>query len=158
LNAGLDGVSAPPQVETTWSYLYPDPVLLSRDRAARARADEWLALAQLLARRDPAALERFGFPEREQGQLEHLVRAASRLVREGDDGARDLARSILARICELAPDYAGPLPIGLLRPEDPAAGRWWVPEDIAAPPSTEPVATRASDFSRDDVARVLSDL
>ena len=36
--------------------------------------------------------------------------------------------------------------------------RWWVPEDIPASPSTEPVTASPSQFNRDDVDRVLREL
>ena len=45
-----------------------------------------------------------------------------------------------------------------LRDGAPATRRWWVPEDLAAPPSTEPAAAAVGAFAREDVARVLRDL
>jgi hypothetical protein len=40
----------------------------------------------------------------------------------------------------------------------PADERWWVPADIDAPPSTEPVSHERVGFTREDVSRVLADL
>ena len=40
----------------------------------------------------------------------------------------------------------------------PADERWWVPADIDAPPSTEPVSHERIGFTREDVSRVLADL
>jgi hypothetical protein len=36
--------------------------------------------------------------------------------------------------------------------------RWWVPEDLAAPPSTERATAVSTQFNREDVDRVLRDL
>jgi len=36
--------------------------------------------------------------------------------------------------------------------------RWWVPEDLSGPPSTEPVPAAPVQFTREDVDRVLRDL
>jgi len=156
LRERVPGVAAAPQVEPTWSALYPDPALLARERAELARADEWLALAQLLARHDPSALARLGFPGRDVRSLRPLMAAAAELAGTGEEGERDLARSIIARICEVAPDNTGPVPLSWLAGE--RSTTWWVPEDIAGPPSTEPAAAAAGGFRREDVARVLSDL
>jgi hypothetical protein len=40
----------------------------------------------------------------------------------------------------------------------PADEQWWVPQDIEAPPSTEPVTHERIGFTREDVGRVLADL
>jgi hypothetical protein len=40
----------------------------------------------------------------------------------------------------------------------PPDERWWVPRDIDAPPSTEPVSHERIGFTRQDVDRVLADL
>jgi hypothetical protein len=42
--------------------------------------------------------------------------------------------------------------------EKSADERWWVPHDLDAPPSTEPVTRERLGFTRDDVDRVLADL
>jgi len=36
--------------------------------------------------------------------------------------------------------------------------RWWIPEDIPIPPSSDPVPTGPTEFTREDVDRVLTDL
>lgn len=36
--------------------------------------------------------------------------------------------------------------------------RWWAPQDIDAPPTTEPVTHERIGFTREDVSRVLADL
>ena len=78
-----------------------------------------------------------------------------------DEELRPLTESVLARIERLVPGLAagaqsareiGRLVEGLGR------RRWWVPEDIAAPPSNEPAIAGATDFHREDVDRVLRDL
>jgi hypothetical protein len=77
-----------------------------------------------------------------------------------DEGLRPLSEVVLLRIEELVPDLAsgahGAVEIARLLGEMDRK-RWWVPHDIPAPPSTEPVTAR-SDFERDDVQRVLRDL
>ena len=40
----------------------------------------------------------------------------------------------------------------------PTDERWWVPQDIDTPPSTEPVTHERVGFTREDVHRVLADL
>ena len=159
LNERLAGdATAPPQIEPTWSALYPDPELARRDRAELARADEWLALVLLLARYDGRALERLAYPEHDAGTLRALLAIAGELARGHDEDARELARSVLARIIESAPEHARAVPVRWIAAGDPDASRWWVPEDIAAPPSTEPADAAVDGFTRADVARVLSDL
>jgi hypothetical protein len=74
---------------------------------------------------------------------------------------RPLSESVLARIEDLIPDLAwgahsareiSRLVAGLGRK------RWWVPEDIPAPPSTERATALPTQFNREDVDRVLRDL
>jgi hypothetical protein len=66
---------------------------------------------------------------------------------------------MLRRIRELSPTYSDlartTLAILKLKPSDE---RWWVPRDIDAPPTTEPVANERIGFTREDVDRVLADL
>jgi hypothetical protein len=122
-----------------------------------ARADEWLALVQTLARYDRNALGSLGFFERAQERLEHLIAA---IEQTADADTPPLAESILARIQELAPAHTNIARAVMTAVEQRSGGerRWWVPEDIPAPPSTEPVATGPVEFTREDVDRVLSDL
>jgi hypothetical protein len=149
-----------PRVEPTWSGLCPVPQLVASDPAELARADEWLALARLLARHEPALLEQLGFPERHGALLEKLIAAAGTLVGEGAEGRTSLADSVLSRIREVAPAHAvhADLVARSSAAERDDSGQWWTPEDLPAPPSTEIAAAAASGFTREDVARVLSDL
>ncbi|HEY6398929.1 MAG TPA: hypothetical protein VIX82_15890 [Solirubrobacteraceae bacterium] len=61
------------------------------------------------------------------------------------------------RIAELCPDqgWFTRRVINAIHAEDE---RWWAPEDIPAPPTTELVTSGSVEFTRQDVARVLSDL
>lgn len=143
-------------VGATWDELRPSD-RPTATRSVLARADEWLALAQLLARHDPPELAARGFPRADPmlGDLIGLVvqRAASD---KGD--LRPLLESILARIGEVAPWYGGIAPHVLAAPADPEEREWWVPEDLDAPPSAEPVERSMRGFTRRHVERVLSDL
>ena len=40
----------------------------------------------------------------------------------------------------------------------PPKDRWWVPEDIAAPPTTDPITPATALFTREHIHLVLSDL
>lgn len=94
----------PPRLGPTWAEPYPGlPPVQGLERSELARADEWLALAQTLARYDPDALGELGFFERDQELLEHLIDA---IELTADAEMRPLAESVLARIQELAPDHA----------------------------------------------------
>jgi hypothetical protein len=150
----------PPHLGPTWAELHPGSLLLERpDRAELARAEEWLALAQVLARLDPGALEALGFFESDRVLLARLIVTLRGVA--ADDDLRPLSEAVLARIESLVPDLASgahdAIEIGRLT-EDLRGTRWWVPEDISAPPTTEPVAGGPIEFSREDVDRVLRDL
>lgn len=148
----------PPRLGLTWAELYPGSrPLHGLERSELARADEWLALVQTLARYDPGALGALGFFERAQELLEHLIDA---IEQTADADTRPLADSVLARIQELAPDHTNISHLVTTAVQQRSAGerRWWASEDIAAPPSTEPVPSGAVEFTREDVDRVLSDL
>lgn len=130
------------------------------DRAELVRAEEWLALARVLSRHDPKALRRLGFPDRDRGLLEQLIVTLARTT-AADEELRPLAQAVLSRIEELIPDLASGAhsAIEIVRlVEQLERKRWWTPHDIGVPPSTEPVATSAIEFNRDDVKRVLEDL
>jgi hypothetical protein len=58
---------------------------------------------------------------------------------------------------DLAPQAHSAIEIGRLA-DRVATKRWWVPEDIVAPPTTESVTASPGDFQREDVDRVFSDL
>ena len=124
-----------------------------------ARTDEWLALAEMLSRYDPVALEELDFYGRDRELLERLIVTLTRTC--ADEDLRPLAESVLARIERVVPDLASGAQsareIGRLV-ERLGRRRWWVPEDIAAPPSVEPASASATQFNRADVASVLRDL
>jgi hypothetical protein len=142
----------------TWTELHPTTSAQIADATARElqALDEWLALAQVLVRYDPAALEALGFYERDQRLIAHIT---VELAEIADPELRPLAESVLARVRELSRDYVAVADAALRRLEQRTSERrWWVPEDIAAPPSTEPLAHERARFTRRDVQRVLSDL
>jgi len=151
----------PPRLAATWAELHPGSLLLERpDRSELVRADDWLALAQALFRYNPDALKALGFFDRDRDLLGRMILTLTRIA-AGDDELRPLSEAVLSRIEELVPDLAtgahSGIEIGRLV-QDMEQKRWWVPHDIPAPPSTEPVTTNSSDFDRDDVDRVLRDL
>ena len=158
LNDSAPEPADPPRLGPTWAELYrgapPDHGL---ERSELARADEWLALVQTLFRYDPKALGALGFFERAQELFEHLILGIERIA---DADRRPLADSVLARIQELAPDHTDIAHLVITAVQQQSAGerRWWVPGDIPAPPSTEPVPSGPVEFTREDVDRVLSDL
>ena len=158
LNDSASDPVDPPKLGPTWTELYPgSPPAQELERSELTRADEWLELVQTLARYDPKALGALGFFEQAQELLEHLINAIERTT---DADTRPLAESVLARIQELVPDHTNiaHLVITVAQRKKASEQRWWVPEDIPAPPSTEPVPRGTVEFTRDDVDRVLSDL
>jgi hypothetical protein len=73
---------------------------------------------------------------------------------------RTIGESVLARIADLcsgAMGVAARQALAGLGACEEGTAEWWVPEDIEAPPSDEPV-TLAGGFTRADVARVFLDL
>jgi hypothetical protein len=160
LNACVTEPVAHPQLAPTWVDLHPGEWLLEHhDRSELARTDEWLALAEMLRRYNLAALEPFGFFTRDRDLLERLIATLTRTLT--DEDLRPESESVLARIERLFPGLArdahSAREIGRLV-ERVARMRWWVPEDIAAPPSTERATASAPHFHREDVDRVLRDL
>jgi hypothetical protein len=167
LNSWLRERASAPRLGRTWAELRPGPRLLEAlgprllgpvDRGELARLDDWLALAQVLAKYDPGALETLGFFERDPGLVAVLIAAFTHTV---DDDSRLIAEGPLARLAELAPGHAhlvASAQQGVQSTTAAAAERWWVPQDIAAPPSTEPAVPGPIQFTREDVDRVLSDL
>jgi hypothetical protein len=154
------GAIQAPQLGPTWAELYPaSPPPGGLDRSELARADEWLALAQTLSRYAPDTLTTLGFFEQDQRLLRDL---AVTLERTTDQDTRPLAESILTRIQELAPGAAHLAARGALTSIEHDSRsrnqRWWIPEDIATPPSSDPVVTGPIEFTREDVDRVLADL
>ena len=159
LNDCSSAPADPPRLGPTWAELYPgSPPPQGPDRSELARTDEWLALAQTLARYDPDTLRTLGFFGRDQEILERLIDAIEWIT---DAEARPLIESILTRVQELAPGHASlRARRALTTAQDESAGeqRWWVPEVIPSPPTTDPVPTGPVEFAREDVERVLSDL
>ncbi len=156
-NARLPERAEPPSVRRTWAELHPSRELLLGGLDARdlQGLDDWLALAQVLAAHDREALRRLGFyADEEQLLLAHL---AVDLGEIGDPDLAVLAETLLRRIHELSPSGLARTTLTRLKSKTPDE-RWWVPHDIDAPPSTEPVARERIGFTRDDVDRVLADL
>jgi hypothetical protein len=159
LNIGLPEPVQAPELGATWAELRPASGPLT-DRADLTRADDWLALAQLLAEHDPKALAGLGLPGREAATLERLIAAAEQTARGPDDQLRPLALSILVRVRGLAPTgatYAHAVHAQLLVEGPSIRDHWWAPADLDAPPTDEPAGPREL-FTADDVARVLRDL
>ncbi len=149
----------PPPLRRTWEELRPSrEVPFGRLSAPDLQAlDDWLALAQILAAHDPDALERLGFYHQDQQLL--LAHLALELGETSDPDLKPVAETLLGRIRELSPLHGGFARTTLRRlKEKPSDERWFVPHDIDAPPTTEPVARERIGFTRADVERVLADL
>jgi hypothetical protein len=150
-----------PRLSPTWAELHPGSLLVEHpDRSELVRAEEWLALARVLSIYDRDALRALGFPDRERDLLERLIIILTRTA-TADEELRPLSESVLARIEELVPELAtgahSAIEIAHLV-EARERQRWWVPQDIAVPPSTEPISSISTEFRPEDVDRVLSDL
>ncbi len=149
----------PPSIRGTWNELAPSRSLLAGGLTARdlQELDDWLTLAQILAAHDPGALERLGFYRPDQQSL--LGHVAIELGEITDRDLAALSENLLRRIRQLSPHHHGLAGTTLMRLQaKPADKRWWVPQDIDAPPSTEPVTHERIGFTREDVDRVLADL
>jgi hypothetical protein len=120
------------------------------------RLHSLLLVAETLARHDPDALEQLGFFARDRKLLATLIGTLERLA--ADDHLRPLSVSVLNRIEALMPNLAPRAHSAIRLAEHMGRGRWWVPEDLSAPPSGEPVTAGPRDFRREDVDRVFSDL
>ena len=157
-NALLPEREEPPPSLPTWEELHPADYRLAGDLTARdlQAFDDWLALAQMLANHDPDALRRLGFYADDQQLLAHL---AVELGAIGEPELAALAEGLLRRIRALSPTYGALARETLTRLKiQPSDERWWVPQDIDAPPSREPVSQERIGFTREDVSRVLADL
>jgi hypothetical protein len=161
-NAMLGEPADPPPLRVTWSELQPSRASLVGGLSARdlEELDDWLTLAQILAARDPGALERLGFYDpAQQLLLAHLAVELGEVGENGEPELAGLAQTLLRRIWELSPRHHGLARTTLIKLQSkPADERWWVPADIDAPPSTEPVSHERIGFTREDVSRVLADL
>ena len=88
-----------------------------------------------------------------------LAHLAVELGEITDPDLAGLAENLLRRIRELSPRHQGLARTTLTKLQaKPADERWWVPQDIDAPPSREPVSHERTGFTREDVSRVLADL
>jgi hypothetical protein len=161
LNALMREPIQEPKLAPTWVELHPGVLDAASGSTGLARADEWLALAELLATHTRASLSAFGFPEQDVITLRSVVDVAEAVGGRSYTN-RDLAESLVKRIWKLVPKYAvSAQAILALRSwaqsSSEQAERWWTPEHIPAPPTTELTSTQR-DFDRDDVASVLADL
>jgi len=143
----------PPQLGLTWAELYPaSPPAGGMDRSELNRADEWLALAQTLRRYDRAALTGLGFFAHDQDLLAHLAQTLQRTI---DQDTRSMAESVLSRIQELASGLAYVAARDALRTithQSSSDQEWWIPEDIPAPPSSDPVSPGPSSPEKTSIA------
>ncbi len=158
-NSRLADPVEPPPVRRTWEELHPSREVPFGRLTAREMGglDDWLALAQVLAAHDPDTLERLGFYHQDQQLL--LAHLAVELGEIGDPDLKPEAETLLGRIRELSPLHGGVARTTLIMLKaKPPDERWWVPHDIDAPPSREPVAHEPIGFTRADVNRVLADL
>jgi hypothetical protein len=159
VNALFVQPAEPPPLRVTWMELQPSGSRLVGGLTGRdlQDIDEWLTLAQILATHDPGALERLGFYEPwPQLLLAHLTVDLGEIA---DPDLSGLAEDLLRRIRELSPRHHGLARTTLMKLQSkPADERWWVPRDIDAPPSREPVSHERIGFTREDVSRVLADL
>ncbi len=156
----VPGAPTRPALATTWERLHPGPLSPgSPEHDQLLRADEWLAVAEVLAARDPAALVALDFHERDRELLEQLIVGLTQLG-AGDADARPLAESVLTRILHLCPELAPGARSALTLTEladDIDSRRWWTPEDLTQPGGLE---RRPDDgqLRRGEIRRVLSDL
>jgi hypothetical protein len=153
-----DRVEPPPPIARTWTELHPSRSVPVGGLTARElqTIDEWLALAQVLRNHDPGELRRMRFYDDDQQLMAHV---SVELGSISDPELRPLAENVLQRIRELSPEYRDLARTTLTRLNTrQVKERWWVPQDIDAPPTTEPVARERLGFTREDVERVLADL
>jgi hypothetical protein len=158
-NAALPAPLDSPDIGPTWAELHPASAAIIGERRELQRSEEWLALAHTLATHDPRTLHALGFPDRETDTVLRLSESASKLIGAGGDRElRSLAEQIVARLRDLLPESA--IWVGLNRALRTAVAdeRWWVPQDIDTPPSTERVTLTPAIFTRAEVDQVLSDL
>ncbi len=158
LNQQVVSPAHPPSLTATWAELHPGTAMLDQpDPNEIARADERLELAQTLSTHDPKALKALGFFDRAKALLERLILALTQAA--NNEQLRPLCARVLSRIEELVPELASgaqsAIEIAKLV-EGIERRRWWIPEDLAAPPSDELVTSGS--FQREDVERVLDDL
>ena len=160
LASSLPGVRELPRIADTWVELHPGARLIAHpDQEELLRADEWLAIAEVLRTHDSTTLTTLGFYDRDQELLQRLILRLGQTTADNPE-IRPLAESVLGRIRNLCPELeyeaASALTLTeLARAMD--ARDWWAPQDLATPPSYEPVAIQ-TEFARADIERVLEDL
>ncbi|MGH2860309.1 MAG: hypothetical protein ACRDLT_02245 [Solirubrobacteraceae bacterium] len=156
----LPGACAPPRIAATWAELHPGArVIEDPDREELLRADEWLAVAQVLRDHDAATLTRLGFYGRDHDLLRRLILSLAQRAAEHAD-IRPLTETVLERVRNLCPDLANEAAGALTLTELAQAvdaSDWWTPGDLTTRPSDELVAT-GNHFARVDIGRVLEDL
>jgi hypothetical protein len=132
----------------TWAELLTSMPLRIESAYDLARVDEWLRVAEHLARHDPEQLVSFGFPERYMSIGEALVpavHAASLTIAED----RALLVRVLERALHLVPDWSS------------ALGSEWLGLREAELDEYGPEPSRGTPAVRDpglSVARILRDL
>jgi hypothetical protein len=160
LARSLPGVREPPRIAQTWVELHPGARLIAHpDQEELLRADEWLAVAEVLRTHDSTTLTTLGFYDRDQELLQRLILRLGQTTADNPE-IRPLAESVLGRIRNLCPELAYEAVSALTLTELAGAmdaRDWWAPQDLAAPPSYEPVAPQ-TEFARADIERVLEDL
>jgi len=159
-NSSLPKSLDPPRIDATWVELHPSSLARAVDYLELQRIDDWLALAHVLATHDPPSLQALGFPQRDHATLLRVSEILTELMNKCDRDLRPLVEQVLRRLQGVAPAYAAWSDIEQVpsKSNPTPADRWWVPEDIAAPPTTEPVTPTPPLFTRAEVDRVLSDL
>jgi hypothetical protein len=158
LNATAGDLLDPPDLGPTWIELHPGRMFSGPlTRTDLARVEDWLALAELLRRHARDELRRFDFHGRDKylisDALPALADAASHP--ELHDTAETVLMLIEGMLPELRMGTRGAIEIGRSA-EGVEAGRWWIPDDLARPPSDELLSTEA--FGSAEVHRVLRDL
>jgi hypothetical protein len=127
----------PPALDRTWAALLPAGPALDPP-SELDRLDAWLALCEVLADHDRAALHRLGFFDRHAPLLADLAVLLEHRVRAGEP----VAASALARLARVWPDM---VPI----PPEPGELAWGWPANPDEPPPLPALL---------DVERILRDL
>jgi hypothetical protein len=97
-----------PDLAPTWVEHLPALRVDISDQSDLTRFDDWIALAVLAGEHTPKTLAAFGFPERQAEVLQRLVLdAASCAEGASPPPFRALLVSVLRRLADLAPEYAG---------------------------------------------------
>ncbi len=143
----------PPDLTATWIESLPTISATLRDRDDLRRLDDWLTLVDLLTARDPATLERFGFPEAQAAAARNLALSGRQLALEPlDDPLREhLTRTLgrLSRACPSAGELAHEARTEIVQAEP--EGDWWEPDLGDLDPAAEPGPPGI-------VARIMRDL